>query len=279
MILITGGTGQLGRALAGIFEGAAAAPSRKEMDITDFEGTAAYIKALKPHTVIHCSAYNMVDKAETEREVCMAVNGYGTANIARVCFEMGTYLIFISTDYVFDGNKQGEYDTKDEPCPLSVYGESKLMGERETLKYPENLVIRTAWLFSENENNFVSAILRAADGQKEISVVNDQRGSPTYAGDLAGAIKQAVEIRPSGILHITNEGSCTRAEFAREILRQAGLPVIVKEVSSSKFPSAAKRPGNAVLDKSCLDRVGIKRLPSWEDGVKRCVKYKGGEGQ
>lgn len=276
MILITGGTGQLGRALINSLEGDIAVPTHKELDITDSEGTAGYIRDVRPDTVIHCAAYNTVDRAEGESEACMAVNGYGTGNIARVCAETGAYLIYISTDFVFDGRRQGEYETDDPPCPLSVYGRSKLMGERETLRFPGNLVIRTAWLFSESDNNFVSAILRAARGREEIPVVCDQRGSPTYAADLAGAIKQAAELRVSGVIHVTNEGSCTRAEFAREILRQAGMPVRVREVASSEFPGAAERPMNAVISKSCLDGAGIKRLPCWEDGLKRCLINKGG---
>lgn len=276
MILITGGTGQLGNALINCIDGDIAAPTHGEMDITDFEGTTEYIKDIRPNTVIHCAAYNMVDKAENDREACMAANGYGTANIARVCAEIGAYFIYISTDFVFDGKKLGEYGTDDMPCPVSVYGESKLLGERETLKYSGNLVIRTAWLFSESENNFVSAILKAAKNRKEISVVRDQRGSPTYAYDLAKAIKQTVAIRPSGILHITNEGSCTRTEFAREIIRQAGMDTKVREVCSRDFPGTAKRPENAVLSKSCLDIAGIDRLPDWKDGLSRCLCNKGG---
>lgn len=269
MILITGGAGQLGRALISSLEGSITAPSRREMDISDFEGTAEYIKAIRPSTVIHCAAYNMVDKAEYDRDTCMAVNGYGTGNIARVCAEVGAYFIYISTDFVFDGKKWEEYEPTDLPCPVSVYGESKFLGEKETLKYPISLVIRTAWLFSEGGNNFVSAILKAARDREEISVVNDQRGSPTYAHDLAITIKQILTIRPFGIIHITNEGSCTRADFAREILRQAGLQTRVRDVCSSEFPRAARRPGNVVLSKSCLDAVGICRLPSWQDGLAR----------
>lgn len=272
MILITGGTGQLGKALINCLDGGIVAPTRGEMNITDFEGTSKYIKFIRPSTVIHCAAYNMVDKAENDREACMAVNGYGTANIARTCAEIGAYFIYISTDFVFDGEKQGEYETEDLPCPISAYGSSKLFGERETLKYSGNLVIRTAWLFSESENNFVSAILKAAKDREEISVVSDQKGSPTYAYDLASAIKQASMIHPAGIIHVTNEGSCTRAEFAREILRQAGISARVKEVSSSEIFRAAQRPQNAVFSKKCLDRVGIDRLPPWEDSVGRCLR-------
>lgn len=267
MYLITGGSGQLGGALINLFKDQAIAPSHKSLDIIDRERVLSFVREHKPSVIINCAAYNAVDKAENEEDKCMQVNVFGTQNIVDAAREVGAYLIHISSDFVFDGKKETEYEIDDPVSPLSVYGKSKALGEKVALSYENCVVIRTAWLFSERENNFVHAVLTKAKQGVPISVVFDQIGSPTYAVDLAKTIKQLIDIHPTGLIHATNEGFCSRYEFAKEIVKLSGGDCVIKSVSSGIYNSPAQRPQHSVLSKKCLDDLGVNRLPDWHDAL------------
>lgn len=278
MILITGGSGQLGMSLRKrlrAFPEAVLAPTHSELDITDPGQVAAFFQEEKPDIVLHCAAFNDVELAEKESGLCCRTNLMGTGYIAAACKKAGAYLVYTSSDYVFDGEKQGAYEIFDGKRPLSVYGYSKSEAEELVLgSDPWNAVLRISWLFGFSENNFVEAILRAAARSGEIRVVSDQVGSPTYTEDLAVLILEMVRLRPHGIYHAANEGSCSRAQFAAEILRLAGSRTRIREISSAEYPAKAVRPKNSVLSRSSLDAAGLPRLPAWEDALARYMSLR-----
>ncbi len=275
-ILITGARGQLGQDLSRLLPTYGAevlGPSSGEMDIRQVDAVRRVFEAFRPDAVIHCAAYNQVDRAETESALCRAVNVTGTGNIAALSREYGAYLLSISTDYVFDGRKDGEYETDDAKNPLSVYGASKAEGEEIVLSADaRNAVVRTSWLFGPGPRNFVQAIRRNGANKGLISVVSDQIGSPTYTEDLAGLISNMTLNRISGLLHATNEGFCSRAAFAEEILCEAGIPCHVCGIASETLVGAAPRPKNSRLSKAGLDRAGLDRLPTWQEALARYLK-------
>lgn len=272
MVLITGASGQLGRALQKRLT-EYYAPSHSALDITDPEAVGNFFSANKPDVVVNCAAYNFVDLAETNEEECFKVNAVGALNLARECLKFGSYMIHISSDYVFNGRKAGVYEANDKTDPLSVYGRSKAIGEQNVLNASgKNAVVRTSWLYSEMSNNFVSAIIKAGKTCGSINVVDDQKGSPTYASDLALVICEMIKSRPSGIFHATNEGFCTRAEFAEEILKEMSIDCTVNRVASSQYPSAAVRPENSCMSKASLANAGLPLLPEWKDALTRCIR-------
>lgn len=276
MYLITGSSGQLGSALMRLYgDSAVIAPSPEELDITDEKKVKEFVKKTRPSVIINCAAYNAVDKAETDVDECMNINYLGNKYLVEAAESVGAYYVYVSTDFVFDGTQAEEYGPYDKVSPLSVYGKSKAMGEEVTLKYNNALVVRTSWLFSELDNNFVHAVIKKAKNAKKISVVDDQVGSPTYATDLAVTIKELVDKRAKGILHATNEGACSRYEFASEIIKVTGCDCEVEGISSDDYESVAQRPQNSVLSKKCLDEIGVKRLPDWRSAVKRCLTNDG----
>lgn len=275
-ILVTGVKGQLGFDVVNELEKrghTAIGVDVDEMDITDAEAVEKEMKADNLDAVIHCAAYTAVDAAEDNREICMRVNADGTRNIARVCKELGLKMVYISTDYVFDGKGERPWEPDDARNPLNVYGESKYQGElavEECLdKY---FIVRIAWVFGVNGKNFIKTMLKLAENHKEINVVNDQTGSPTYTYDLAVLLVDMVETEKYGRYHATNEGLCTWYEFAKEIFKQAGLDVKVNPVSSEEFPAKAERPHNSRMDKSKLTDNGFALLPTWQDALKRYLK-------
>ena len=273
MILILGGKGQLGSCLRDKFQcsfGEVTAPGRDVLDITDASQTMEFFERVRPDVVVHCAAFTQVDRAEEESELCRRINIDGTRNVADACQKSGAYLLFLSTDYVFDGQKNGPYEVCDEKKPLSVYGQSKAVAEEIVLETCENsAVLRTSWLFGHSEHNFLEKIMRASQSAAELKVVSDQIGSPTYTEDLAVLIEQLIRKRAKGIYHGTNEGVCSWAAFAVSILSCAGRDTVVKEVATGEYPAIAVRPLNSVLSKASLDRLGIPRLPHWEDALKR----------
>lgn len=277
-ILVTGADGQLGRSLCrrlSVCGHEYKGVSHRELEVQNATEVKACFQEFRPEAVVHCAAFNQVDLAEVQREKCFAVNVTGSQIIAEECRRLGAYLLYISSDYVFDGRKNAPYEIGDAKNPLSVYGETKSEGENVVLFHDaQNAVIRTSWLFGESRRNFVEAIL-AVGGQNEvIRVVEDQIGSPTYTEDFAVRIVQIVEKRCAGIYHCTNEGACSRAEFARKILLLAGLNCSVCEISSEEYRSLAVRPKNSCLSKVCLDRVGLTRMPAWEDALARYMAYR-----
>lgn len=244
-----------------------------EMDITDESSVDEVISKADVEGVVHCAAYTAVDRAEEERQLCFRVNADGTRNIAKACKKNHLKMMYISTDYVFSGEGEKPWKIDDETAPLNVYGESKYKGEEETIaNVDKHFIIRTAWVFGKNGNNFIKTMLRLGKEKEEISVVSDQVGSPTYTTDLAVLIVDMMETEKYGTYHATNEGFCSWYDFALEIFKQAGIEVKVKAVSSEAFPVKAVRPHNSRLDKSKLSQEGFSLLPTWQDALSRYLK-------
>lgn len=275
-ILVTGVKGQLGhdvmnelakRGHTGI------GVDVEEMDITDAKKVDEVIRASEVEAVIHCAAYTAVDAAEDQVELCRKINAEGTENIAKVCKELDIKMMYISTDYVFDGEGTRPWEPDDERHPLNVYGLTKYEGELAVEKYLDKFfTIRIAWVFGVNGKNFIKTMLKLSETHDELNVVDDQIGSPTYTYDLAVLMVDMIETEKYGRYHATNEGLCSWYEFACEIFRQAGRDVKVNPVSSEEFPAKAKRPHNSRMDKSKLTENGFTPLPAWQDALKRYLE-------
>ncbi len=274
-ILVTGVNGQLGYDVVKELkqrEISCIGTDINDFDITDEQETLNFIQSYSPDAVIHCAAYTAVDKAEDEHEKCFSVNVSGTESIAKACKKISAKMIYISTDYVFDG-KGTDYFEADSPiCPINYYGETKYKGEEKVREYLDKFfIVRISWVFGINGNNFVKTMLRLGKERDEINVVCDQIGSPTYTADLAPLLRDMVVTEKYGVYHATNEGLCSWAEFAEKIFEISGLAVKVNHISSSDYPSKAKRPSNSRLSKTSLEANGFSRLPHWEDAVKRYI--------
>ncbi|WP_447973261.1 dTDP-4-dehydrorhamnose reductase [Nitrospira sp. Kam-Ns4a] len=271
-ILITGAGGQLGHELRrSLKDHELTLGIRPEFDILKPE-VEGLIRAARPEVVIHTAAYTDVEGAEREPAQAMAVNAEGTERVARATAEVGARLIALSTDYVFDGKKSAPYVESDEPNPLNAYGRSKLEGERRALAVcPDTLVVRTSWLYGVQGKNFASTVLRLAREQPELRVVADQRGSPTYARDLAEAIHRLLKTNLRGIVHAAGSGDCTWFEFACAIVDLAGLSVPVRAITTAEARRAAARPPYTVLGGSRLAEA-VGPLPPWRDALARFMK-------
>ena len=276
-VLVTGVKGQLGHdvmdelALRGI-EGFGV--DVEEMDITDRTACETVISQEKPDAVIHCAAYTAVDAAEDNLELCRKINAEGTRNIARVCKAMDIKMMYISTDYVFNGGGERPWEPDDHREPLNVYGLTKYEGEiaveQNVQKY---FIVRIAWVFGVNGKNFIKTMLRLGKEKGDVSVVDDQIGSPTYTYDLARLLVDMIQTDKYGRYHATNEGLCSWYEFACEIFRQAGMDEVkVTPVDSDGFPAKAKRPSNSRMSKEKLTENGFERLPSWQNALERYLK-------
>lgn len=272
-VLVTGVTGQLGHDVAQELERRnidVYKADSKEMPLTDKEKMRSVMERVRPDAVIHCAAYTAVDLAESEQEKCLAINFTGTQELAKLCKMLDAKMIYISTDYVFPGTGTNFYEVDDEKAPLNIYGRSKLLGEQAvTAVLDKYFIVRISWVFGINGKNFVKTMLRLAKDHKELTVVDDQVGSPTYTRDLAELLSDMVVTDKYGVYHATNEGICSWAEFAAEIFRQAGTDVKVTPVPSSAYKTAAARPKNSRLSKNSLDAAGFKRLPTWQDAIGR----------
>lgn len=246
----------------------------EEMDITDENAVDHVIKKASPDAVIHCAAWTAVDAAEDNVETCRKVNATGTGYIARVCSELDIPMLYLSTDYVFDGEGTRPWEPDDPVTkPLNVYGQMKYEGEQLVEKYLKKFfIVRIAWVFGVNGNNFIKTMLRLGRERGAVSVVNDQIGSPTYTYDLARLLVDMIETDKYGRYHATNEGLCSWYEFAVEIFRQAGMDVEVTPVDSTQFPAKAKRPHNSRMSKDKLETNGFQRLPSWQDALGRYLQ-------
>ena len=270
-VLITGAKGMLGQDMVAEFqrrEYEVHAASHKTLDITDIHAVRAAIEALRPDVVVNCAAYTNVDKAESEPEAAMRVNGLGPRNLALACEATGAVLLHISTDYVFDGEKEGPYEIWDTPNPINAYGKSKLWGENyvRSLIY-RYFIVRTSWLFGKGGRNFVTTMLELAKRGEPMRVVNDQRGCPTYTVDLARACADLVESGCFGTYHVTNQGVTTWYEFAMEIFMQAGLNVRVEPIATVQFTRPASRPQNSELGSyPLLETLGYI-LPAWQAAI------------
>ncbi len=239
-------------------------------DVTDAQSVLQTFEEVHPDAVIHCAAYTAVDKAETERELCERVNIIGTDNIAMACSEFGAKMLFLSTDYVFNGEGEQPYTT-DDPCnPINFYGYCKRQAEERIQQSLDRyFIVRISWVFGHYGNNFVKTMLRLGKERESIMVVNDQIGSPTFTEDLATLLCDMVQTERYGIYHATNEGVCSWYDFAAAIMHEAHLPCAVLPISSESYRSAAKRPHNSRLAKDSLDAAGFLRLPRWEDALRR----------
>lgn len=276
--LVTGVNGQLGYDIVKELEKRgheAVGTDRSTMDITNQAQVEEVVKKEKVDGIFHCAAYTAVDKAEDEIEQCRAVNATATAFLAKLCQELGIKMLYLSTDYVFDGEGTKPWDTKDKVIePLNVYGQTKYEGEEAVKKYLEQyFIVRISWVFGKNGNNFIKTMLRLGKERGAVSVVQDQVGSPTYTADLAVLLVDMMETEKYGIYHATNEGFCSWYEFACEIFKQAGMDeVVVTPVDSTQFKTKAKRPHNSRMNKEKLIENGFHRLPSWQDAVSRYLK-------
>ena len=245
---------------------------KSDFDITNEEAAKQYIREYNPDVLIHCSAYTAVDKAEDEAELCYEVNALGTKYIAEVCKEIDAKMIYISTDYVFSGEGNSFYETTDEPNPQNVYGKTKLAGEQFVQGILDKyFIVRISWVFGINGNNFVKTMLKLGKERKELNVVGDQIGSPTYTADVAPLLCDMAISDKYGVYHATNEGICSWAEFAEEIFKVAKIDCRVNYISTEEYPTKATRPKNSRLSKASLDNGGFKHLSMWQDTVKRYV--------
>ncbi len=273
MILVTGITGQLGYDVVRELERRGEdfiGTTRKEIDLSTEDGAKNFILKNKPEAVIHCAAYTAVDKAESEAELALTVNGFGTRRMAEACREIGAKMLFVSTDYVFGGDGDSPYEVSDEKSPVNIYGKSKLLGEDAVNAIVRNhFIVRVSWVFGSNGKNFVKTMLNLGAKNKKVRVVSDQIGSPTYTADLAPLLVDMIHTDKYGIYHATNEGFCSWADFAKEIFKQAGLKTQVENILTADYPTPAKRPFNSRLSKKSLDDAGFSRLPTWQDAVKR----------
>lgn len=277
MILVSGVNGQLGFDVIKELEKRNAkyiGTTRKDFDITDFESVRNFILKEKPGCIIHCAAYTAVDKAEDEKEICYNVNVLGTENIAKACKETDAKMIYISTDYVFDGTGDKPHEIDENTNPLSVYGKTKLEGE---LKVKEILnkyfIVRTSWVVGSNGNNFVKTMIRLGKEKDSVNVVCDQIGSPTFTKDLAVLLCHMAETEKYGIYHVTNDGVCSWAEFAETIMEIANLNCKVNYIKTSEYKTKAVRPLNSRLSKRSLLEGGFKELPKWKEALEDFMKY------
>lgn len=268
-IVVTGAQGQLGTDLRRVLQQhQVTGLDLPGFDLTRQDCSKAIVDAA-PEIVIHAGAHTDVDGAERAPALAMAVNADGTERVARAAAQAGARLIYVSTDYVFDGTGTRPYLETDSTNPAGAYGASKCAGEQRALSCCENtLVVRTAWLYGLQGKNFVKTILQLAAERPSLRVVADQRGCPTYAEDLAGMISKLVAHPARGILHVTNDGHCTWHEFATEIVRLAGYRVPVEPITTADMPRPAKRPAYSVLSAERLHQLGFT-MPSWQDGLQR----------
>lgn len=280
-ILVTGGKGQLGLSLRCISK---EFPDYsfdfmdiEEMDITDKESISNILKAKDYFAVINCAAFTAVDLAEGKKEMAYLINVYGVRNLVEAANETNTHLIHISTDYVFGGNGNTPFKPYDEPNPNSVYGKSKLEGERQIMQVSKSgfIIIRTSWLYSEEGNNFLKTMIRIGRNNDSVSVIYDQVGTPTYAGDLARAIilcLSKINDNSREIFHFSNEGVCSWYDFAKEIMEEMSLQCKVLPILTSQYPTPAKRPYYSVLNKDDIKNYLSIEIPHWKDSLKTCIK-------
>ena len=277
--IITGYKGQLGydvkRELLkrGVKEEDVLAIDKEEMDITNREEVNKVVKEFAPDVIFHCAAWTAVDKAEDMNDACYNVNVVGTKNVVDASIEVGATTIYMSTDYVFDGTKEGLYTEEDRVNPKSVYGKTKFLGEEEVRRNPKHFITRISWVFGINGHNFIRTMLKLAENHSELNVVDDQFGSPTYTVDLAKTLIDMSNSDKYGTYNVTNSEYCSWAEFAEYIFESNKKCVKVNKVTTEEYleitgTKQAYRPRNSRLDKSKLEE-NFELLPSWKDAVNR----------
>jgi dTDP-4-dehydrorhamnose reductase len=272
-VTIFGASGLLGQALMREWSGdEVVGLSSRDADLRDAAKLWQVVENARPEWIVLAAAYTDVDGCESHQELALAVNRDGAANVAAAAKHVGAKLLFLSSDYVFDGTKTSPYDAADARNPQSVYGRSKAEAEVRLLELlPTCCIARTSWLYGTGGKCFPDTILKLAASRPALDVVNDQRGCPTYSVDLARAIIDLCHRNARGILHVTNAGDCSWFEFAREIVTEAGSATEVRPVSTQQMPRPAKRPAYSVLSAKSLDRWGIT-LPPWQDALRRYLQ-------
>ena len=272
-IMVTGATGMLGQEVLRVLNNRGhqcLGVSTADFDLLDAAAVRRSVLAYMPEAIVHCAAYTAVDQAESEPEKCIAVNGMGAVHLARAALAADARLLYVSTDYVFDGAGDAPHEVSDHTAPLNVYGLSKLQGEEAVRGVmAQYFILRISWLFGEGGRSFVSTMRRLGREQTSVRVVDDQYGAPTYAPDLARLIADMIVTDRYGTYHASNEGCCTFAQFARAILQLSGSRCRVQAITTGEYPCAARRPGNSRLSKRSLDEAGFQRLPAWEDALRR----------
>ena len=275
-VLVTGVKGQLGSDIAAELKLRAEeciGADIADFDITDRGATVGTIKKYMPDCVIHCAAFTDVNGAEEKRGLCERINVLGTENVALACNEADAKLIYISTDYVFNGEGMRPYEPNDERNPINFYGMTKSLGEDKVRSVcPKHFIVRTSWVFGKNGTNFVKTMLRLGEQMEGLTVVDDQIGSPTYTPDLARLLCDMAATERYGTYHATNEGFCSWYDFAKKIMELSGIGCNIKPIASKDYPSPAIRPQNSRLSKEKLVQNGFYKLPPWEDALKRFIK-------
>ena len=276
--LVTGVKGQLGydivKELKRRNETEILALDVSEMDITNREQVFDVVTEYKPDVIFHCAAWTAVDKAEDEKELCEKVNVVGTKNMTDASLEVGAKIIYMSTDYVFDGKKEGIYEPDDQVNPQSVYGDTKYRGEEEVRRNPKHFITRISWVFGINGKNFIRTMLNLSEKLDSLNVVDDQIGSPTYTVDLAKLLVDMAQSENYGTYHATNEGYCSWAEFAEYIFQTNEKTTKVNHVTTEEYleltgTKQAYRPRNSKMSKEKLLENGFEKLPTWQDAVNR----------
>jgi dTDP-4-dehydrorhamnose reductase len=273
-ILITGGTGQLGRALErlGREHYEIVAPGSGDLNVTDYHTVTYVLSETNPDLVIHAGAMTDVDGCEHDVRAAFSINGLGTQNVAASTANAGIPIVYVSTNFVFNGVLDRPYTEFDIPDPISIYGASKLAGERAiTALNPRHYIVRTAMVYDESGRNFVNSMLSLAAEHPKLTIVDDQFGNPTYAGDLAFAILQLIQPPAYGIYHLVNTGTASWYEWAIRIFEMSGIETPVEPIPASQFKRAAAPPSNGALDNLTASALGIE-LPRWDNALQRCLQ-------
>lgn len=276
MILITGANGQLGYDFQRLFDELKKeyiATDRDELDITDIKKVREFVKNKNITLIINCAAYNNVDKAEDEEELCKKLNTYAPRDLAIVAKEIGADYITYSTDFVFDGEKKVPYTEEDIPNPLSAYGKSKYEGEKEVFKVKQDsFVVRTSWVFGIANNNFNKQVINWSKNKDELSIVDDQISSPTYSKDLAYYSWELIKTKKYGLYHLSNDGEASKYDQGKYVLDKIGWQGKLNRAKTKDFNLKAQRAEYTKLDSSKLEKVIGKKIPSWENGIDRFLE-------
>jgi dTDP-4-dehydrorhamnose reductase len=266
-VLLTGRRGQVGSELERAIEGVVAT-DRASLELSDLEAIRRKVREMKPEAIVNAAAYNAVDKAESERALALRINGEAPGVLAEEAKRLGALLVHYSTDYVFDGAKRSPYVEDDSPRPLSVYGESKLAGERAIQASGcRALILRTSWVYGPRATNFYRLIRGKADANQPMQMVDDQTSVPTTAAFLAQFTMELLKRKAEGLLHLVPSGAATRYEFAREVVRRTGSRSNVEPVKSDRFPSPARRPAYSVLSNARAAQLLARPLPDWQTAL------------
>jgi dTDP-4-dehydrorhamnose reductase len=276
MILITGANGQLGYDFQRLFDEIKEeyiATDVNDLDITNIEKVREFVKNKNINLIINCAAYNNVDKAEDEIELCQKLNTFAPRDLAIVANEIGVDYITYSTDFVFDGKKRTPYTEKDIPNPLSVYGKTKLEGEKEVFKVkPNSFVVRTSWVFGIANNNFNKQVINWSEAKNELGIVDDQISSPTYSKDLAYYSWKLIKTKKYGLYHLSNDGEASKYDQAKYVLDKINWQGKLNRAKTKDFNLKAERAEYTKLDSSKLEKVIEKKIPSWQNGIDRFLE-------